>query len=70
MTNLHQKKFYSSEEVDAVVEGHKVKLRARNPERNRPVGYSESLRDIVEQFGEIEIQIAGIIKDSKIEWRR
>ena len=41
MSNLHQKKFYSSKQVDKIIEQHAKETRQ---------GYSEALRDIVEMF--------------------
>ncbi|HUV15501.1 MAG TPA: hypothetical protein VMW28_02935 [Pelolinea sp.] len=43
MSDLHQKKFYSSDEVDRLIEQHA---------KDYDLGYSAALRDIVEGWAE------------------
>lgn len=63
--DLYQKKFYSDEQTDAIVESHAAKS---------GMGYSESLREIVldwHMLGKdtVTVGIDGVIKNGKVIWR-
>lgn len=62
---LHQKKFYSDEQTDAIVNAHA---------KAQKMGYAEALREIVldwHMLGKdtIAVNIDGVIKNGKVIWR-
>ena len=64
MANLHQKKFYSSPDTDAIINEHAT---------NQEMGYSEALREIVLDWAMLandNVKIEGVIKDGKIIWNK
>ena len=64
--NLHQKKFYSDEQTDKIINDFATA---------HDMGYAEALREIVQQWQEaynnsVNVKIDGVIKDGKVIWNK